>query len=190
MPLRGKPRRPLQRCAAFSLRRGRPSALTGGKGLQATLQIGTAAARAFRQQAHPPMTFGKQIQHQTGFTVRPPMQDESALPAVHGSLLQIVNIARSCAARSSSAQPDFTFTHSSRCTLASNICSMSARFDADGFDLGAFVADDHFLLAFALDRDQAVHIVAAAIVSHELFDFHRHRIRQLFARGNASASRG
>ena len=55
------------------------------------------------------------------------------------------------------------------------------RFDTDGFNFGAFIANHHLFLPFALDEDQAVDIVTAALVADETFDFHGDGVRQLSA---------
>ena len=51
-------------------------------------------------------------------------------------------------------------------------------FDTDGFDLGTFVANHHLLLPFTLNKDQAVDVVTATLVTLETLNLYRHGIRQ------------
>ena len=60
-----------------------------------------------------------------------------------------------------------------------HVLHVLTRFDTDGFNFGAFIANHHLLLPFALDEDQAVDIVAAALIGYETFDFHSDGVRQL-----------
>ncbi len=54
-------------------------------------------------------------------------------------------------------------------------------FNTDGFDLGTFVTNHHLLLPFTLNEDQAVDVIATALVALETFDFNGNRIRQFSA---------
>ncbi|AEW74807.1 hypothetical protein EcWSU1_03379 [Enterobacter ludwigii] len=63
-----------------------------------------------------------------------------------------------------------------------HVLHVSARFNADGFDLGTFVADHHLLLPFTLNEDQAVDVIAAAFVGLKTFNLNRYGVRQFRAK--------
>lgn len=55
---------------------------------------------------------------------------------------------------------------------------VSARLCSDDFDFGAFVANHHLLLPFALNQNQTVNVITATFVSHEALDLNRNGVRQ------------
>ncbi len=69
-------------------------------------------------------------------------------------LLKIVNVTELRSARSSSAQPDFTFTHSSSEQALRTFPACLYALQSRWFYLGPFVANNHLLLPFTLNENK------------------------------------